>query len=72
MKIRNDFVSNNSSVSYIITMKKDIVEMFSKIHENYRKNEVKRITEFLKGNIIENGTRIYLDGGKSELEKLQE
>lgn len=60
MKIRNDFVSNSSSVSYIITMKKEIVELFSRHYEISNKGEKQRVIETLKEDLMENGTRIYL------------
>ena len=61
MKIRTDFVTNSSSVSYILTMKEDMV----KIHLEYRKGTFKQgedhIAEFLRKFLLENGTRVFIE-----------
>ncbi len=71
MKIRNDFVSNSSSVSYIVTMKKEIIDIFARFYGDYRDKEIQEITEFLKNDLIENGTRIYMEGEEMLFKKLK-
>lgn len=61
MKIRSDFVTNSSSVSFIITMKKSLVEVYERFEGDSCKKEFKKITEILKKDLVENGTRVYLE-----------
>ncbi|MCP1298731.1 hypothetical protein NK356_06105 [Chryseobacterium sp. S0630] len=60
MKIRNDFVSNSSSVSYIITMKKELLETMERAFGHHADKEMAKIRDFVKEDLIQNGTRVYL------------
>lgn len=61
MKIRTDFVTNSSSVSYILTMDLDIVNLFIDMYnkEDSMKGKV-RMAIALRDFMIENGTISYL------------
>ena len=63
MKIRTDYVTNSSSVSYIILMDLDIVDCFLGMEEKYAENKEpaiisRRLREFL----INQGTSTYIEG----------
>ncbi len=63
MKIRTDFVTNSSSVSYIILMDLDIVDCFLRMEERYSENKEpaivsRRLREFL----LDKGTSTYIEG----------
>ena len=60
MKIRADYVTNSSSVSYILTMNEEILDVYKR---NFKMDPPKsRIFEMLHRDIIENGTRVMLEG----------
>ena len=61
MKLRTDFVTNSSSVSYIVTMDLDIVDLFIRnFQESENMKGTIRLAEALKAYLIENGTVNYL------------
>lgn len=61
MKMRTDFVTNSSSVSYIVTMDLSMVDCFIK---NFQESETMkgtiRLAEAMRDYLLENGTVNYL------------
>ena len=62
MKIRTDFVTNSSSVSYILTMKEDMVKGHLRFYKGVLKKGEEKIADFLCKFMIKNGTRVCIEG----------
>ena len=72
MKIRTDFVTNSSSVSYIITMCEEIVEIYLKdrlISDKESDNE--RVINEIRDDLRKNGTCVFLEGKEIITKKIK-
>lgn len=65
MKIRQDFVTNSSSVSYIVTFCPSIYEAMDKYLRQSRKDgddtKYARVGELMKNDLLKTGTKMYLE-----------
>jgi hypothetical protein len=71
MKIRTDFVTNSSSVSYILTMSDYIVNIHLKSFEGSIEPDIKAIVEFLRNDMLKNGTRVMLENEELYIKKIK-
>jgi len=71
MKIRTDFVTNSSSVSYILTMSDYMVNIHLKSFEGSIEPDIKAIVEFLRNDMLKNGTRVMLENEELYIKKIK-
>lgn len=69
MKIRNDFVTNSSSVSYIITMDLDIAERYNELEQAGPQSKKKLIFDAVKEDVMKEGSRNEVDGQPTFVKK---
>lgn len=63
MKIRTDFVTNSSSVSYILTMCEEMVDVYLRFFNIVVKDPQKaNVINTIRNDLIKNGTCVFLEG----------